>query len=86
MNEVNIMSGIDFKSNQERIRNLKEHQKKLQKEMKELKEQKRWNIIIGVLVVILIIGLLFLNKKMSDSALSSCQNKGHNYGYCINHI
>ena len=54
--------------------------------MKQKKEQKRWNIIIGVLVVILIIGLLFLNKKMSDSALSSCQNKGHNYGYCINHI
>lgn len=86
MNEVNIMSGIDFKSNQERIRNLKEHQKKLQKEMKELKEQKRWNIIIGVLVVILIIGLLFLNKKMSDSALSSCQAKDNSYGYCINHI
>ena len=77
MNEVNIMSGIDFKSNQKRVR---------ERIMKRKKEQKRQNIIIGVLVVILIIGLLFLNKKMSDSALSSCQNKGHNYGYCINHI
>ena len=77
MNKVNIMSGIDFKANQKRVR---------ERIMKRKKEQKRRNIIIGVLVVILIIGLLFLNKKMSDSALSSCQNKGHNYGYCINHI
>lgn len=77
MNEVNIMSGIDFKSNQKRVR---------ERIMKQKKEQKRQNIIIGVLVVILIIGLLFLNKKMSDSALSSCQNNGHSYGYCINRI
>lgn len=77
MNEVNIMSGIDFKTNQKRVR---------ERIMKQKKEQKRWNIIIGVLVVILIIGLLFLNKKMSDSALSSCQTKGNSYGYCINHI
>lgn len=77
MNEVNIMSGIDFKSNQKRVR---------ERIMKQKKEQKRQNIIIGVLVVILTIGLLFLNKKMSDSALSSCQTKGNSYGYCINHI
>lgn len=77
MNEVNIMSGIDFKSNQKRVR---------ERIMKRKKEQKRQNIIIGVLVIILIIGLLFLNKKMSDSALSSCQNNGHSYGYCINRI
>lgn len=77
MNEVNIMSGIDFKANQKRVR---------ERIMKRKEEQKRQNIIIGVLVVILIIGLLFLNKKMSDSALSSCQNNGHSYGYCINRI
>ena len=46
MNEVNIMSGIDFKANQKRVR---------ERIMKRKKEQKRWNIIIGVLVVILII-------------------------------
>lgn len=77
MNEVNIMSGIDFKANQKRVR---------ERIMKRKKEQKRWNIIIGVLVVILIIGLLFLNKKMSDSALSSCQAKDNSYEFCINHI
>lgn len=77
MNEVNIMSGIDFKANQKRVR---------ERIMKRKKEKERWNIIIGVLVVILIIGLLFLNKKMSDSALSSCQAKNNSYGYCINHI
>ena len=77
MNEVNIMSGIDFKSNQKRVR---------ERIMKQKKEQKRQNIIIGVLVVILIIGLLFLNKKMSDSALSRCQAKDNSYEYCINHI
>ena len=70
MNEVNIMSGIDFKANQKRVR---------ERIMKRKKEKKRWNTIVGVLVVILIIGLLFLNKKMSDSALSSCQNNGHGY-------
>ena len=77
MNEVNIMSGIDFKANQKRVR---------ERIMKRKKEQKRWNIIIGILVVILIIGLLFLNKKMSDSALSSCQTKDNSYEFCINHI
>lgn len=77
MNEVNIMSGIDFKANQKRVR---------ERITKRKKEQKRWNIIIGILVVILIIGLLFLNKKMSDSALSSCQAKDNSYGYCINRI
>lgn len=77
MNEVNIMPGIDFKANQKRVR---------ERIMKRKKEQKRWNIIIGVLVVILIIGLLFLNKKMSDSALKSCQANGNSYVYCINHI
>ena len=77
MNEVNIMSGIDFKSNQMRMR---------KKILTQKREQKRQNIIIGVLVGIIIIGLLFLNKKMSDRALSRCQNKGNSYGYCINHI
>ena len=77
MNEVNIMSGIDFKANQKRVR---------ERIMKRKKEKKRWNIIIGVLVVILIIGLLFLNKKMSDSALNSCQTKDNSYEFCINHI
>ena len=51
MNEVNIMSGIDFKANQKRVR---------ERIMKRKKEKKRWNTIVGVLVVILIIGLLFL--------------------------
>lgn len=81
MNEINVMTGIDFKSNQKRIRNAK---------IKQLKKERKINKILnfGIVTVLLIfvVTVLIANKKMTDSAMESCQSKGNSYEYCINHI
>lgn len=77
MNEVNIMEGIDFKANKERIRSKKSKEKKVNKIL-------NWIIIIGLIIAV--IGILFINKNLTDSAMESCQAKGHSYNYCIAHV
>lgn len=77
MEDINIMPGIDFKANKERIRN---------KKIKEKRINKILNIAIIVGLLIAVIGILFINKKMTDSALVNCQNLGHDYNYCISHL
>lgn len=77
MENINIMPGIDFKANKERI---------LNKKKKEILKNKLLNgaILIGLLIAV--IGILMLNKNMTDSAMDSCQNMGNTYEYCIAHI
>ena len=41
-------------------------------------------IIVGLLVGV--IGILILNKNMTDSAMESCQELGNTYEYCIAHV
>ena len=81
MNEINVMKGIDFKSNQKRIRNAK---------IKQLKKERKINKIlnVGIVIAILIffVTVLFANKNMTDSAMKSCQGKGNTYEYCIAHV
>lgn len=77
MEDINIMPGIDFKANKERIRN---------KKIKEKRINKILNIAIIVGLLIAVIGILFINKKMTDSALVNCQNLGNDYNYCISHL
>lgn len=77
MNEVNIMPGIDFKANKKRVR---------EQIRKTKRKDKIESIVIGILLLVFVVGVLYLNKKMSDSALKSCQAKGNSYVYCINHI
>ena len=76
MNEVNIMEGIDFKANKERIRSKKSKEKRVNKIL-------NWIIIIGLIIAV--IGILFINKNMTDSAIESYQKVGHSYNYCIAH-
>lgn len=77
MNDINIMPGIDFKANKERIRS---------KKRKERKINKILNIGIFIGLAILVIGILMINKNMTDSAMKSCQDLGNTYEYCIAHI
>lgn len=77
MNEINVMPGIDFKSNKERIRNKKRKIRRINKILNGA-------IIVGLLVGV--IGILILNKNMTDSAMESCQELGNTYEYCIAHV
>lgn len=77
MEDINIMPGIDFKANKERIRNKKIKEKRINKIL-------NGTIIVGLLIAV--IGILFINKKMTDSAMESCQDLGNTYDYCIAHI
>lgn len=77
MNEVNIMEGIDFKANKERIRSKKRRSKRVNKIL---------NIAIIFGIIIALVGILYINKNLTDSAMKSCQNLGHSYNYCIAHV
>lgn len=77
MEDINVMPGIDFKANKERI---------LNKKRKERKINKILNIGIFIGLAILVIGILMINKNMTDSAMKSCQDLGNTYDYCIAHI
>lgn len=77
MNEINIMPGIDFKANQKRIKDRKKKAKLVNKLL---------NVAIFLGLAVAVIGILFINKNMTDSAMESCQNMGNTYEYCIAHI
>ena len=77
MEDINIMPGIDFKANKERIRNKKRKIRRINKILNGA-------IIVGLLVGV--IGILILNKNMTDSAMESCQELGNTYEYCIAHV
>ena len=80
MEDIKLI-GIDFRANQRRIRN-----EILKKEKKERKINKLLNGAIFLGLAVAVIGILFINKNMTDSAMESCQNMGNTYEYCIAHI
>lgn len=77
MNDINIMPGIDFKANKERILNKKRKEKRINKIL---------NIGIFIGLSILIVGVLFINKNLKDDAMNSCQELGNTYEFCIAHV
>lgn len=77
MEDINVMPGINFKANKERIRARK---------IKENKKNKMFKTAIVIILAVAVIGILFINKNMTDSAMKSCQNMGNTYEYCIAHI
>lgn len=77
MNDINVMPGIDFKANKERIRSKKRKIRRINKILNGA-------IIVGLLIGV--IGILILNKNMTDSAMESCQELGNTYEYCIAHV
>lgn len=77
MEDVNVMPGIDFKANKERMRSKKRKIRRINKILNGA-------IIVGLLVGV--IGILILNKNMTDSAMESCQELGNTYEFCIAHV
>lgn len=77
MEDINIMPGIDFKANKERIRSKKRKEKRINKIL---------NGAIFIGLAILVIGILIINKNMTDSAMQSCQELGNTYEFCIAHV
>ena len=77
MEDINIMPGIDFKANKERIRSKKRKEKRINKIL---------NIGIFIGLSILVVGILMINKNMTDSAMESCQELGNTYEFCIAHV
>ena len=77
MNDINVMPGIDFKANKERIRSKKRKIRRINKILNGV-------IIVGLLIGV--IGILIINKNMTDSAMESCQAKGNTYEFCIAHV
>lgn len=77
MENINIMPGIDFKANKERIRSKKRKIKRINKIL---------NIAIIVGLLIAVIGVLFINKNLKDDAMNSCQELGNTYEFCIAHV
>ena len=77
MENINIMPGIDFKANKERILNKKRKEKRINKIL---------NGAIFIGLAILVIGILMINKNMTDSAMESCQELGNTYEFCIAHV
>lgn len=77
MENINIMPGIDFKANKEKIRSKKRKEKRINKIL-------NGTIIVGL--AILVIGILMINKNMTDSAMESCQELGNTYEFCIAHV
>lgn len=80
MEDIKLIN-IDFRANQRRIRERIEKEQK-----KERKINKLLNGAIFLGLAVAVIGILFINKNMTDSAMESCQTKGNTYEYCIAHI
>lgn len=80
MEDIKLI-GIDFRANQRRIRN-----EILKKEKKDRKINKLLNGAIFLGLAVAVIGILFINKNMTDSAMESCQELGNTYEYCIAHV
>lgn len=74
LEEVNIMQGIDFKSNQARMR---EQIKKSQR------EQKKEAILCGIIVVVIVIMTCTLLCKTNKEFMDGCTSKGYSKNYCL---
>lgn len=76
MRDIEIIN-IDFKANKERIKARKR---------KENRKNKMFKIGMGVIVAVVVIGILLINKNLTDNAMESCQKLEHSYNYCIAHV
>lgn len=75
--DINVMEGIDFKKNQERIR----------KEIEKNKKKKRmYNILYFIAIMILICGIFMLLNKQSEDAYKSCVENGMSAEWCEVHV
>lgn len=71
--EINIMQGINFRSNQERMREMYARQRKQQQKETIL------TFFIGIVIVVMTAMLL---GYMTDKEVDKCVNAGHSETYC----
>lgn len=82
LEDINVMEGIDFKTNQK----ISKINDELRKNYKKEKRKERIIMIISTLAIIittiaLIKGLIIINKE-DKKAKENCMNKGYNQAYC----
>lgn len=74
LEEIDVMQGIDFKANQERMR---EEIKRIKKEQK--KETILFYFIAAVILLLTVISI----SKTSEQFVNNCTSKGYSESYCI---
>lgn len=75
--EVEIMEGIDFKSNQIRMR----------KEIERVNKQQKVEQILFVFIALAImVGTMTILSHMDKTAIKKCVNAGNSQYYCEKHI
>ncbi len=72
--EINVMKGIDFKSNQERMREMYERQRK------QHQKETILTFFIGIVIVVMTIMLL---GYMTSGSLEKCVAAGNSENYCM---
>jgi uncharacterized integral membrane protein len=76
LQDIDVMQGIDFKTNQKRVRELEQRKK----------ERKRKQIIFNVIFVVLVIMILFIiMDRMRTKAIESCMELGQSREWCEVH-
>jgi uncharacterized integral membrane protein len=74
--DINVMEGIDFETNQKRLRELEQRKK----------ERKRKQTIFNVIFVVLVIMILFIiMDRMRTKAIESCMELGQSREWCEVH-
>lgn len=86
LEDINVMEGIDFKTNQ-KISRINDE---LRKQYKKEKLKERITMIISVIAIIITIiatikGIMIINTE-DDKAKENCMNKGYSEQYCLKQI
>ena len=77
LEELDVMQGIDFKTNKKKVRDQEKNKNKKEKFKKNIR---------NILLVILLICLFVFLKIQKDSAIDSCVKNGNDKLYCEEHV
>lgn len=78
-----------MKDEEKLLKAIHENHKKVQieKKIEKINENKqRKEKLIAIVLIIIVVGTMILNWKMTDKAINQCINEGFNKGYCISKL
>lgn len=83
--EVNIMEGIDFKTNQKKVRKqIKTRTIQRKEQLRKLNRRLNVSLILLVIVTITLIVMIWnYLHKTSDDIYKNCLEKGYDVNYCV---
>ena len=83
--EVNIMEGIDFKTNQKKVRKqIKTRTIQRKEQLRKLNRRLNISLILVVsLLLVLFVKFCTYLSNASDEAYKSCLEKGYDVNYCV---